>query len=158
MKLINDIKKTHFYFSYSTTMNSSRLEGRGVKFISKEPAFIENYKLKFNKKSIDGTAKANIVAEEKSRVYGILYAIDIAEFEKIKNIEGLSSGHFTTRILPVSTLNGETFMANVFIANPKYVVSDDELRPSKDYVNGIMDIISEENFDTDYIEYIKSYL
>jgi len=158
MKIIRDMKTTHFYFSYSTTMDSSRLEGRGVKYIDKSPAFIDNYKLKFNKKSIDGTARANIVPEKDSKVFGILYAMETCEFDKIKNIEGLSSGHYTIKTLAVSTLEGEVFMADVFIANPRYVIEEDSIRPSKDHINGIINIIMEEKFDTDYIEYIKTYL
>ncbi|MEW6534227.1 MAG: gamma-glutamylcyclotransferase family protein [Candidatus Auribacterota bacterium] len=150
------MKNIVWFFSYSSNMNAERLIGRGVKFISKEPAYLENYLLKFNKKSVDGTTKANIVAATDQRVYGILYKMNAAELNKLDNIEGVTSGHYRRKTVPVCTTNGEVFMADVFIANDKYVCDDDNIRPSQQHLNTLITAACDNRLDQQYIEYLRS--
>lgn len=150
------MKNIVWFFSYSSNMNSERLMGRGVKFISKEPAYLENYLLKFNKKSVDGTTKANIIPAPEQRVYGVLYKMNAVELNKLDNIEGVTSGHYSRKTVPVCTINGEVFMADVFIANEKYICEDSAMRPSQQHLNTLVNAASDNRLDPQYIEYLRS--
>lgn len=145
-----------WFFAYSSNMNADRLMGRGVKFVSKETAYIDNYTIKFNKKSVDGTTKANIVASENERIYGILYKMHAGELNKLDNIEGVTSGHFRRQSVPVCTAKGEVFMADVYMANEKYVCADESVMPSRQHIHTIINAAVDNKFDPSYIELLKS--
>ncbi len=146
-----------WFFAYGSAMNSTRLAGRGVKFYSIEPAYIEKYQLKFNKRSVDGTAKANIVPATDSKVYGLLYKLPKSELHKLDNIEGLTSGHYYRTTLQVTTPSGEVFMAEVYMANAKYLVDDEKAFPSEQHISTVFNAAVKHKLDPDYINYLRSF-
>lgn len=146
-----------WFFAYGSAMNSSRLAGRGVKFMSFEPAYIDNYQIKFNKRSVDGTAKANIVPSTDSKVYGLLYKLPKSELSKLDNIEGLTSGHYYRQTMSAITMNEEVFHAEVYIANAKYLVDDDKAYPSAQHITTVVNAAIKNRLDNDYINYLKSF-
>lgn len=146
-----------WFFAYGSAMNSTRLAGRGVKFYSIEPAYIDNYQLKFNKRSVDGTAKANIVPATDEKVYGLLYKLPKSELHKLDNIEGLTSGHYYRTSMQAITMDGEVFMAEVYIANAKYLVDDEKAVPSEQHISTVFNAAVKNKFDPEYINYLKSF-
>ena len=152
------MKNVAWYFTYSSNMNSARLAGRGIKFISKEVGYIDNYQLKFNKKSVDGTSKANIVPAKEEKVYGVLYKLPADQLTKLDNIEGVTSGHYVRQPLSVCSLNDEVFMAQVYIANAKYLVDENDIRPSNNHISTLISAAIEHKINTEYIDYLRSFL
>lgn len=150
------MKNVVWYFAYGSTMHTPILAGRGVKIISKEPGYLENYRINFNKKAIDGTAKATIVAAEGERIYGLLYKVSAQELDKLNNIEGASSGHYVRQSLPVCSTNGEIFMAEVYVATPKHIDAEGVLKPSSRYIQTLITAALENKLDAHYIDYLKS--
>ncbi len=146
-----------WFFAYGSAMNSTRLAGRGVKFLSIEPSYVENYQLKFNKRSVDGTAKANIVPALDTKVYGLLYKLPKTELTKLDNIEGLTSGHYYRSSVQATTMEGEVFLAEVYIANAKYLVEDEKAFPSEQHINTVFNAAVKNKLDQEYINYLRSF-
>jgi len=147
-----------WFFAYDSAMNNTRLEGRGLKIISYEPAYLNDYELKFNKRSVDGTTKANIVRVPEQKVYGIIYKLPKSELTKLDNIVGKTSGHYDRQELQVITMNEEIFVANVYTAVARHLVSEDEMRPSQQHVSTIVNAAVRHRLDPNYITYLKSFL
>ena len=147
-----------WFFAYDSAMNNTRLEGRGLKIISYESAYLNDYELKFNKRSVDGTTKANIVRMPEKKVYGIIYKLPKSELTKLDNIVGKTSGHFDRQELQVITMNDEVFVANVYSAVAKYLVTEDAMLPSHQHVNTIVNAALRHRLDSNYITYLKSFL
>src|SRR5438876_10120350 len=77
------------YFAYGSNMLRERLLARRVVLLdSGQPACAEGYKLVFNKKSDDGSAKANIVADSGTKCWGILYSVDTDSLKELDEAEG----------------------------------------------------------------------
>ena len=155
---MKETKNVLWFFAYDSAMNNTRLEGRGVKIISYEPAYLNDYEFKFNKRSIDGTTKANIVRVPDKKVYGIIYKVPKSELTKLDNIVGKTSGHYDRQELEVITMKDEIFMANVYTAVAKYLVSEDEMRPSEQHVHTIVNAAVRHRLDPEYIAYLKSFI
>lgn len=147
-----------WYFAYDSAMNTSRLKGRGLKIISYEPAYLNDYELKFNKRSVDGTTKANIVRTPDKKVYGIIYKLPKSELTKLDNIVGKASGHYDRQELEITTLNEEVFIACVYASAAKYLVTETQMKPSHQHVNTILNAAGRHKLDQDYIAYLKSFL
>ncbi|MFC1732228.1 gamma-glutamylcyclotransferase family protein [candidate division KSB1 bacterium] len=76
-------------FFYGSNMSSERLKAknRAPSAKSIEIGKIDNKKLVCNKKSIDGTGKANLIEEIGSTVWGVLFEVDETEIRILDKIE-----------------------------------------------------------------------
>lgn len=101
---ICDIERS-YYFAYGSNLSKKRLLERIGKFHTASVAILKGYKFIYNKKSIDGTAKANLIKEPNSEVYGICYEIDYNDFDKLDKYE---QGYNRITKLTVSLLDTDT--------------------------------------------------
>ena len=64
-----------WYFAYGSNMSSRRLLARvpGARALGR--AYVDGWRLAFNKPGIDGTGKANLVADPDETAWGVLYEI-----------------------------------------------------------------------------------
>lgn len=63
------------YFAYGSNLSSSRMQARVSSAFARGPACLPGYRLTLDKRSRDGSGKANLRVAETSRVYGVLYRI-----------------------------------------------------------------------------------
>ena len=112
-------KQYHYYFAYGSNMNPGRMKDRGVSFITRELARLPGYTLAFNKKvKSNGTAAANILVDEKSTVYGALYACCTEHvFHQLDKYEGVKINHYYREQKTVFLESGKAITAVVYIAN-----------------------------------------
>ena len=93
------------YFAYGSNMLRERLLARRVVLLDNgKPACASGYKLVFNKKSDDGSAKANLVAEPGAKCWGILFSVDANSLNELDEAEG-APGHYRQENISVTIAN-----------------------------------------------------
>lgn len=113
------------YFAYGSNMLRERLIARGVKLAAKEQAaWIEDYRLVFNKKSKDASSKANLMPECGQKSYGVLFFVDKDSLDKLNLSEGAPT-HYQKTTVPIRT-ETNSYEALIYLAQYDHLVSDQD--------------------------------
>ena len=109
------------YFAYGSNMLRERLLARRVVLMDNgKPACANGYKLVFNKKSDDGSAKANLVAERGAKCWGVLFSVDAKSLTDLDEAEG-APGHYRQENISITVANvAQTVMT--YLAQPVKVM------------------------------------
>ena len=75
------------YFAYGSNLLASRMRERVSSAVARGRARLTGHRLTTDKISVDGSGKANLRAESKSVVWGVLYEIDRADWPTLDDIE-----------------------------------------------------------------------
>lgn len=138
------------YFAYGSNMNPERMLGRIKSAVPDGGARLSGYRLVFNKRSIDGTAKANIEhTDQNGYVLGCVYRIPKSDFGKLRDLE---AGYIDTTV--ELDAKGKRVIAYTFIAEASSVFIGS---PSKDYVDHILTGAKYLNLPTEYQESLLRY-
>jgi len=141
------------YFAYGSNMFSSRLKKRVPSCKFCEVGILKGYVLKFNKKSVDGSGKANVIPSqnEENEVIGVVYDFDPNEQILLDGAEG---GGYSDTQIQVITLQG---VVNVYmyIAHPNFI--DDSLIPYIWYKNFVVEGAKEHTLPDSYIKTIMEF-
>ncbi len=139
-------------FAYGSNMCSGRLSDYGVHPISSCIARLAGYKLCFDKRSDDGSGKANIVPSKNtdSEIWGAIYEIRDTDLAKLDQGE---KGYRRSEIF-VSTKDGSTVKAWVYIAQESFVTKG--LRPYTWYKRFLVEGAREHGLPEDYIARLKT--
>lgn len=133
-----------FYFAYGSNLKSSHLLSR-IKYIhGAYKGYLKGYKFLYNKKSYDGTAKANISrCDNNSRVYGVCYKIDESDFRSLheNDEKGYNSLPVWTESETTSPIIAKTFISESITTAP----------PSSDYVQIVVAGARKHSLPEDYI-------
>ncbi|MFZ2170707.1 MAG: gamma-glutamylcyclotransferase family protein [Methylococcaceae bacterium] len=105
--------KHNYYFAYGSNMLPERLLERIRKYHAAFPVSLPNYRFTYNKKSINGTAKANIVTSDGTVVYGACFEIDDDDFAILTKYEG----GYDRRNITVKTSEGKDIEAVTYISS-----------------------------------------
>ncbi len=110
------------YFAYGSNMLRARLVNRVGAVSAGTMAWVSGYRLAFEKRSVDGSAKCNMLhtAESADSVYGVLFDLTPAQRQALDRFEGAG---YTTCVRPVSVAAG-TVEAYFYTADPAYLVSN----------------------------------
>ena len=105
------------YFAYGSNMLTERLRGRCASANALGRATAGNHVLEFCKRSADGSGKATIVQSRKdgTRVYGVVFNLDIAEREELDKAEGLGQGYHRVDDLGVQLEIGDEVRVSTYI-------------------------------------------
>ncbi len=76
------------YFAYGSNMSSRRLRERVPEARPIAPAHLLGRSLALNKLGRDGSAKANLVEAPDARVWGVLYELELLDWERLDPYEG----------------------------------------------------------------------
>jgi gamma-glutamylcyclotransferase len=79
--------ETLIYFAYGSNLKKEQMDERNVTIYNSHKGYIRDYKLEFNKKSIDGSSKANITESEGEIVWGVCFELDKVGFENLRKHE-----------------------------------------------------------------------
>lgn len=139
--------KHSYYFAYGSNMLPERLLKRIEKYHKAFPSKLSGHKFTYNKKSIDGTAKANIEPIDNNEVHGVCYEIDQDAFDILNKFEG----GYDRRNITITTDKGEETKAITYISQS----IDNELSPSGEYTKLILEGAKHWELDNSYI---KAYL
>lgn len=97
------------YFAYGSNMLLRRLraQNRAPSAVAVCTGFVEGRRLKFDKRSVDGSGKCDIEAtgDPRDRAWGVVFRIDAADRPALDRVEGLGQG-YTDQDVHVMTPDG----------------------------------------------------
>lgn len=132
------------YFAYGSNMNPERMKERRINYTSREFAFLENFKLVFNKKASKGDyVFANICPSKNEIVEGVLYEFPDEEIRILDRFESYPKHYFKKEIVVINKAYDE-IQAWVYISQPEHLVEG--LFPERKYLEHILagrDLLSE---------------
>ena len=102
-----------YYFAYGSNMLPKRLLERIKKYHTAFQAMLPEHHFVYNKKSIDGTAKANVESDGVAAVHGVCFEIDEDDLAILKKYEG----GYDQRNIVVTTRNGNKTKAVTYISD-----------------------------------------
>lgn len=110
---------TFLYFAYGSNMSHRRLVARTSSAALLGAATARRHRLVFDKRSLDGSAKADCLPTEQDAdvVHGALFRVDESELELLDKAEGAGSG-YDRRAIEVAS-GGCTESATTYIATRK---------------------------------------
>jgi gamma-glutamylcyclotransferase len=132
------------YFAYGSNMSLNRISERINEVKTVNIGFLLDYKLLCNKKSIDGTGKANIVYSPGDIVWGVVYKIYEDDMDVLDQIEV----GYERKGFEIVTEEGK-IEANAYIS---YKITD--TLPKNYYKEFILEGAVENKLPDEYIEYL----
>ena len=124
------------YFAYGSNMSVTRMIKRGVTPLSITPGILDNYVLKFNKKSSKGDwSFANIEESEGDSVEGIIFGLSEVDIKKLDKFEGAPVHYRREKINVISFDN--KIECITYIAQNDYIVEG--LKPTDNYMKFLME-------------------
>jgi gamma-glutamylcyclotransferase (GGCT)/AIG2-like uncharacterized protein YtfP len=147
---IVNVKK---YFAYGSNMLKERLVERVPSALVRATGYIEGYTIRFNKKSVDGSGKCNLVKTEddKDRVYGVVYDFLDADKANLDKHEGLGRGYNTEEIRVIT--DGGEMRAYTYVAD-EYAV-DDSVKPYSWYKDLVVEGARRHSLPSQYISQLE---
>ena len=139
------------YFAYGSNMDQDQMKSRcpDSKFLT--VVYLENYKFVYDgySKTWKGSA-ANIVPENGSIVWGVLYSISENDEKNLDEKEGYRKNIYNKKEVIVKDKDGNSYKALAYLRPPKQ-----KGKPSDAYEKKIVDAAKKLNFPE---QYIKKYL
>jgi len=137
--------KRELYFAYGSNMSSGRLCARVPSAKALGLARLDGFVWCCNKLGKDGSGKANLMQQEDSEVYGVLYEVKTKHWKQLDRVE-LGYQRFEVEV----ELAGEKWIAwsyqsNLITANP----------PTPDYLSFIIDGLIEHKFPMTYVSEVR---
>jgi gamma-glutamylcyclotransferase (GGCT)/AIG2-like uncharacterized protein YtfP len=145
MRKIDDICgiRRVYYFAYGSNMLPTRLIERIEKYHTAFRARLPGYKFMYNKKGVDGTAKANIATDGNAEVCGVCFEIDAEDLKQLSNYEG----GYDQRQIVVTNENRDEVRAVTYIS----ASVDNTLRASTEYKGIVLKGAKHWELSEDYI-------
>jgi cation transport regulator ChaC len=136
-----------WYFAYGSNLKRERLKKRIGKWRKERKAILRDYELVFGK-GWGGhfTGKANIQKKPKGRVEGVIYLVTEQQLKKLDRREGVPWVY--ERITVKVESEGERIPAETY----RMVEMMCPLKPSRDYLDLVLDGLREHGYDESVIE------
>lgn len=134
-------------------MSTPRLVDRVPSAKAVSVARLERHKLKFHKKSKDGSGKCDIefTNDPNDVVYGVVFQILVSEKPALDKKEGLSNG-YKEKLVYVFSQNGKSFGAVTYYATD----IDPSLKPYHWYKEHVVRGATEHHLPSEYIKSIET--
>ncbi len=139
--------ETLIYFAYGSNLKKEQMAERNVTIYNSHKGFVKNYKIEFNKKSIDGSSKANITKFQDEIVWGICFELDEDGFENLRRFE---KGYEELEINVYDENQKILFTARTFISNKIC-----NKLPTKEYLDKIIEGAKQHKLPKDYINQLE---
>jgi len=142
------------YLAYGSNLHPLRLVDRVPNSRLVGTTQLDGYRLTFHKRSVDGSAKCNLLYTDDSDdvAYGAVYFVPENEVQALDAAEGLNKGYDKQQRLV--TVDGEAFDTFTYFASRTHLVSD--LEPYHWYKGFVLAGARKLRFPTHYIERINS--
>ncbi len=143
------------YFAYGSNMCTNRLKHTVPSATCLFVAKLCGHKLKFHKKSTDGSGKANAykTAKQYDVVWGVVFEIDSKEKPKLDRREGLGKG-YEGKDVNIIDLKGQEHSVFAYIASGSHI--NDELKPYGWYKTFVLAGAKQHSLPEEYIAAIAS--
>jgi len=139
------------YFGYGSNMLTRRLRARVPSAEPLGTGRLPGHRLRFHKRSRDGSGKCNVVPAQNSEVCGVLFEIDRAELDALDEAEQRGRGYerMHVRIQGPSPVD-----AFAYVAQPAYI--DDALLPYEWYRALVIAGAREHNLPSAYVDQLEA--
>ncbi len=142
-----------WYFAYGSNLSKGRKQERTGLIRRAVRARLRNCRLAFNKEASGGGVYANVVPEEGSEVWGVIYLCNPTAMTQLDRYEGVMGGHYVKVSVTVELEDGSLCDAETYIAGEDYIVS--EGTPDDWYLDFILTGAIQHELPEDYIADIK---
>lgn len=140
------------YFAYGSNINFNRMKRRVGDFLEPVIGKLNGYELKFNKKSKDGSGKANIVVNPEEVIEGRLFELTDKQLIKLESYE---KGYHREDVQ--INVEDKEISAITYVADANKI--DNSLKPTEDYLDLIVCSAHEEpQLSDEHIEKINKGL
>ena len=141
-----------WYFAYGSNLDPERKEQRTGEIRSARHSRLTGYRFAFNKLGKNGSGKANIIPDEASEVWGVVYRCSQDTMRTLDRYEGVPD-QYVRHIVRVVLDSGEELEAAAYIARAERV--REGLKPDSSYLAHILTGARHHQLPTDYIKMIK---
>ncbi|MFB6248924.1 MAG: gamma-glutamylcyclotransferase family protein [Salinibacter sp.] len=144
------------YFGYGSNMLTARLRARVPSATPRSTGHVDGYRLRFHKRSQDGSGKCNIVPADDAAVYGVVFDVDAGELDALDEAEQRGRGYERCDVHVRGT--SASVKAFAYTAQPAYI--DDALLPYEWYHALVLAGAREHKLPAPYtarLESIRSY-
>ena len=128
-------------------MKTSRIEERVGRVQVRGGAHLQGHRIVFNKRSSDGTGKANIAARKGSDVWGVIFGLTHQQFDTLASFER----GYRVHDVPVHA-GSHSPQAKVFIADE----TGGQLGPSREYLGYLIDGAREHGLPDNYVKLLEA--
>jgi gamma-glutamylcyclotransferase len=140
------------YFAYGSNMSTRRLRARIPEATALGRGRLEGWRLACNKHGRDGSGKANLISEEASLVWGVLFSIPKSEWPTLDRFEW----GYERRTYSVSRDDGRVEQALAYLADPTGPTGL-ELRPHGWYLDHLLEGAREHSLPEAYIRELEAW-
>lgn len=137
------------YFAYGSNMFSERLRSRITSLTIIGRASLKDRKMVFNKRSKDGSGKANLVESPGNVTWGVLYEINAQDLDTLDKIEG----GYTRVAVRLQVPDGDDVEAVTYVSED---LTNDS-RPYRWYKKLLLAGAREHNLPQEYIAYLEGF-
>lgn len=135
--------KHEYYFAYGSNMLPERLLERIGKYHTAFPVYLSDYRFVYNKKSCDGTTKANIEGIKYEVVHGVCFEIDSDDIAILQKYEvGYNRANVSVSYSKDKLTSVVTFISSSI---------DETLKPSSEYKGLVLKGASHWHLDKSYV-------
>src|SRR6266849_9020151 len=110
-----------WYFAYGSNLLVDQKEERTGRIRQAVRCRLPGYRFAFNKRGAGGQIYANIVPDEKSEAWGVIYLCNPTAMRIMDGREGVSGGNYSRDRVTVVTDSGEHVPAETYIAGPNFI-------------------------------------
>jgi gamma-glutamylcyclotransferase (GGCT)/AIG2-like uncharacterized protein YtfP len=136
------------YFAYGSNMDSEQMKKRVRSATLVGRARLANKRVVFNKRSMDGSGKANLIDSFGKEVWGVLYKFDSSEASRLDEAEGgYTRERHQVRIEKGDSIEAEIYVSTKLTDNPVAYES---------YKSRVIKGAQEHGLPEDYIAYLES--
>ena len=147
------MSKDIWYFAYGSNLSVDQKEERTGVVRKALLCRLPGYRLAFNKKGRDGTARANIMEAGPEEVWGVAYLCDETAMTRMDKDEGVPGGHYRRQRVEVITASGHMRLdAIAYVAGEEFIFPEGE--PSCEYLARILEGARKHGLPSHYIEQI----
>ena len=142
-------------FAYGSNLCLARIAARVERVQVAAVGTIGGYALRFNKKSRDGSAKANAHRSGAvgDVVWGVVYALDAKGKQQLDGFEGLGRDYFESEV-EVETSDGNRMQAWLYCANPARI--EEGISPYDWYLRFCVEGARQHGLPDEYVDRIAS--
>ena len=125
-----------WYFAYGSNLEPKQIAERTHHVGETKIGWVEGYRFEFNKRSADGSGKANITPRAGGIVWGVLYQCDAQFLRKMDTYEGVKEGDYLRMDLSVQCTSERDVNAISYTAGQNFIAGS--LKPSREYLDRIL--------------------
>ncbi len=144
------------YFGFGSNMNTTSLRAKGVEPLAARRAVLCGWRLRFNVQHFfrheGGVGNIERSAEPDAQVLGVLYDCPDEALQPLDAME--ACGHGYERITVEVEVDGEWVPALTYVGMPEFI--DDSCRPSRRYLNIVLDGARSAGLAPDYIRALEA--